>query len=166
MAWVYGGGIFICLCISFVIQFFLLIKKVSCYFAAFLFWLAFWTFISSVGYLIIGGLTPFGDVQDLIRLGFFTSQLSLALGLTMFFIGFFSLSRIIRKLFTKVFSSKIVHFGTVLFWLIVPILVLVTMINPARKFPLSLFPATFLPTFLAFLIEFYLAKQKTDQSPN
>lgn len=74
MTWIYGGGILACLCVSFLAQAFLILKKkISWYFAITLFWLAFWTFISSTGYFIIGGLTPFGDIKELIRLGVFNS---------------------------------------------------------------------------------------------
>lgn len=71
LAWIYASGILACLILSFLIQVFLFWKcKVCLHFKVALFWLAFWTFVSSASYLLIGGLTPFGDLKELVRLGY------------------------------------------------------------------------------------------------
>ncbi len=71
-AWIAGGGILICLIISYLLQLFLSSRKSSWPISISLFWLAFWTFINPVGYLIMGGTKPFGDVADLINRGILT----------------------------------------------------------------------------------------------
>lgn len=157
MAWIYGGGILACLCVSFLIQVFLILKKkISWYFALTLFWLAFWTLINSTGYLVIGGLTPFGDIQDLIRLGVFTAFLSLALGVILFFVGSVVLSWILRGILVGEFPLKRASLGVPFFWLIIPLLGAVTLASPERSFQVAYLPLMFIPSLLSFVIEHFL----------
>lgn len=169
MAWVYVGGILVCLCMSFLIQVFLFVKKKTpWHLALMLFWLAFWTLINSTGYLIIGGLTSFGDVKELIALGVLTSLLSLATGFIFFAIGFIGLSWILRKILIDVFALKKASLGVSLFWLIIPVLVLVILANPERGLQVAYLPLTFIPTLLSFVIEYFLvlSKQQANASPD
>ena len=169
MAWVYAGGILVCLCVSFLTQAFLLVKKKTpWYFALTLFWLAFWTLINSTGYLMIGGLTSFGDVKELIALGVLTSLLSLAIGFVIFVIGFVGLSWILRKILIGVFSPRRASLGVVLFWLIIPVLVLVMLANLERGLQVAYLPLTFIPALLSFVIEYFLvlSKQEAYASPD
>ena len=79
-----GGGIIICLVVSFIIQLILLLsfsKKGNWVVTSMLFWLAFWTFINPAGYLVVGGLEPFGDIANLITAGIMTQQLAFILGI-------------------------------------------------------------------------------------
>jgi hypothetical protein len=168
-AWIYAGGIIACLCASFLIQTFLLWKKkISWHFALAFFWLAFWTLVNSTGYLIIGGLAAFGDIYDLIMLGVLTIFLSLAVGLIFFIIGFIALSWILRRIFATMLSHKKASLGTSLFWLIIPILVIVMLANPERNLQWAYLPLTFIPTVLSFVIEYFLvlSQQKADANPN
>lgn len=161
MAWVYAGGIIACLCTSFLIQAFLLWKKrFSLFFALPLFWLAFWALVNSTGYLIIGGLASFGDVQDLISLGVLTSFLSLVLGLIVFFMGFIALSWILRRISIEMFSPKKASFGVTVFWLIIPILVAIMLANPERGLRLYYLPLTFIPVLLSLIMEYFLVLSK------
>jgi hypothetical protein len=161
MAWVYAGGILVCLCLSFLFQVFLIIKKeVAWYSAVTLFWLAFWTFISSTGYLIIGGLAPFGDIYELIKLGALTRFLSLSIGLIIFIVGFVVLSWILRKSLMKIFTPKKARLGVTLFWLIIPALVIVMLANPERDLQLTYLPLAFMPSLLSFIIENFLISSK------
>jgi len=169
MAWIYTGGILACLCASFLIQAFLLWKKkISWHFALAFFWLAFWTLVNSTGYLIIGGLTPIKDVDELIRLGVLTNFLSLAMGLIFFITGFITLSWILRRIFANVLSPKKASLGTNLFWLIIPLLVVIMLANPERNLQWAYLPLTFIPTVLSFVMEYFLvlSQQKADANPN
>ena len=169
MAWIYGGGILACLCISFLIQAFLLVKKgIPWHFALTLFWLAFWAFINSTGYLIIGGLTPFGDIRELIRLEVLTNTLSLMIGFIIFIVGFVALSWILRKILAEIFPLKKASLGLVLFWLIIPTLVLVMLVSPERGLQVAYFPLAFIPVLLSFVIEYFLvlSKQKANANPD
>jgi hypothetical protein len=161
MAWVYAGGILVCLCVSFLTQVFLLVKKKTpWYFALALFWLAFWTLINSTGYFIIGGLTSFGDIKELIALGVLTSLLSLLFGLAFFALGFVALSWILRKILTGLFTPKRASLGVCFFWLIIPVLVLVMLANPERSLQVAYLPLTFIPELLSFVIEYFLVLSK------
>jgi hypothetical protein len=169
IAWVYAGGILVCLCVSFLTQAFLLVKKKTPWHLALtFFWLAFWTLINSTGYLIIGGLTSFGDIKELIALGVLTSLLSLAIGFVIFVIGFIALSWILREILIVSFSAKRASLGVSLFWLIIPVLVLVMLANPERGLQVAYFPLTFVPALLSFVIEYFLvlSKQEANASPD
>jgi len=157
MAWIYAGGILMCMFTSFITQAFLLFKKkILWHFDIALFWLAFWTFVNSTGYLIIGGLTPFGDVHELIMLGVLTSLFSLVIGIIIFVIGFVTLSWSLRKILIKMFSPRRASLGVVLFWFIIPMLVMVMLANPERGLQLAYLPLAFIPTFISFVIEYFL----------
>jgi len=169
MAWVYAGGIIVCLFVSFLAQAFLLVKKKTpWYFALTLFWLAFWTLTNSTGYLMIGGLTSFRDVKELIALGVLTSLLSLVIGFIIFVVGFVGLSWILRKILNDVFTPKKASLGVVLFWFIIPVLVLVMLANPERGLQVAYLPLTFIPALLSFVIEYFLvlSKQEANASPD
>jgi len=169
MAWLYGGGIFACLLTSFVIQFILFWKKKFTWpWTMALFWLAFWTLLNSAGYLIIGGLVPFGDIAKLISLGVFTAYSSLLCGLFLFAAGFISFSWILRKVFMKVYSLKKASFAVSLFWLIIPLLVIMIIVSPERGLGWSYLPLSFIPFFLSIALEYslFLSKQEAYENPN
>lgn len=169
LAWVYAGGILVCACISFLSQALLLMKRrISWYFSLALFWLAFWTLTNAAGYLIIGGLRPFGDVYDLIRLGVLTSSSSLAIGLVAFVLGFIALSWILRKVLIEFFTAKKASLGVILFWLIIPALVIVMWASPERNLQEAYVPLAFIPALLSFVIEHFLVlpKQRANKNPD
>jgi len=120
-----GGGILVCLIVSFTIQAILLLgfsKRGNWVVSSFLFWLAFWTFINPAGYLVVGGVEPFGDVANLISAGVMTQELALGLGLAIFFINLLTLSTILRNVLLKAGVKEDARWSVVLFWLIVPLL--------------------------------------------
>ena len=169
MALIYVGGILTGLCVSFIIQTVLLWKKrIGWYWTISLFWLAFWTFISSAGYLVIGGITCFGDVKELIALGVLSRYSSLFIGLLSFAIGFVMLSWILRKTFMEVCSFKKATLGVSLFWLIIPTLVVIIILSPELSLGWDYFPLSFIPTFLSVVLErvLFLSKQKADKNPS
>lgn len=92
-----GGGILVSLTVTCVIQAFLLTRKLSWPISTSLFWLAFWTFINPTGYLSIGGVSPFGDVWNLINKGIISKEGSLISGLFLFLVDLFSLSAILES---------------------------------------------------------------------
>lgn len=168
MAWIYGGGMLACLCVSFLIQVFLILKKkISWYFTLTLFWLAFWTLINSTGYLLIGGLTPFGDIHELIKLGVLTKPLSLALGVILFIAGFVVLSWILREVLVGEFHRKKASLGVTLFWLILPVLGAVMLASPERSFQVAYLLLMFIPSLLSFIVEhLILSKQEAYAGPD
>ncbi|MEM3700787.1 MAG: hypothetical protein QXL57_08010 [Candidatus Bathyarchaeia archaeon] len=161
LVWIYAGGIVICLFASFLVQTFLLLqKKGDWHFALVGFWLAFWTLVNSTGYLIIGGLTPFGDVYELIRLEALSGAISLFAGLIAFIMGFIVLSWILRKSLRHTFPPKKASLGVVLFWLTIPMLGIIMSISPERNLPMVYIPLTFLPTLFSLFVEYFLVLSK------
>lgn len=168
IAWIYAGGILVCLCTSFLAQVFQVMKReIRWYFALALFWLAFWTLVSSTGYLLLGGLAPFGDVYELIRLGVLTSLLSFIIGFVTFAIGFAALSQILKRMLIRVISAEHVSLCTVLFWLVIPVISAVMLANPDRSLQLAYMPLAFVPSLLLFVIYFILLrKHEAYANPN
>lgn len=163
MVWLSAGGIITCAIVSFLTQAFLLFKrKIAWYSAIVGFWFAFWTLVNSAGYLIIGGVTPFGDVYGLIMYGVLTNFLAIIIGGTMFFIGFVALSWILRKTLRNAFSLKKASLGVFLFWFIIPVLVAIMLISPDYQLSVqfSLFPLTFIPALASFGLEYFLFLSK------
>lgn len=165
----YSGGILVCLCTSFIVQVMLFWKKkIAWYWAVALFWLAFWTLISSSGYLVIGGVAHFGDVKELLELGILSRHYSLFIGLLLFSIGFITLSWVLRKTFMEVYSLKKASFSVSLFWLIIPSLVAIMILSPELSLGWSHFPLSFILAFLSIALErvLFLSKQKADENPS
>ena len=137
-----GGGILMCLLVSFILQIILLLsysKRGNWVVSSMLFWLSFWTFINPAGYLVVGGMKPFGDVANLISEGVMTQEIAFILGLLIFLVNLFSLSKILRNVLRKAGVNKDPRWSIVLFWLIVPLLTLVNVVGEGR------------PSYIAFL---------------
>ncbi len=151
MSWIDGGGILVCLIVSCVLQISLLLGIVRDWrFSSPLFWLSFWTFLNPTGYLIMGGIRPFGDVAALIGEGVLTQGTSIAMGLIIFLAAFFSLSKIFRDMFLKVgIIRKIrdLQISLSLFWLLIPLTTAMTLIG--LKQPLFYLPVSFIAIILA-----------------
>ena len=164
-AWIAGGGILVCLIVSGLIQVLLLFDVVKDWRLSFpLFWLAFWAFLNPTGYLIIGGIRPFGDVLSLISAGVLTQELSLLIGLSVFFATFFSLSRtLIRQLLRERIAQRIgeLRFSLALFWAIIPVVTAITCLG--MRLPLHysiIFTALgLIPVLVAVLLPTFLRKK-------
>jgi hypothetical protein len=154
--WVHGGGILLCLLVTLVLQTLLYLRRIRDPRLAFiLFWLSFWTFLNPTGYLIMGGMRPFGDIWQLITAGVLTQASSIGLGLLLFLVGFFALSTIFRDV--------IVHAGIIenireldlvlsLFWLVIPLTTVLALMGlPFLGSSWFIaFPISFIPSFLAY----------------
>jgi hypothetical protein len=155
--WIDGGGILMCLITSCVIQLLLLWKVKNWRFAVPLFWLAFWTFLNPVGYLIIGGIKPFGDIIQLIAEGILSQTSSLAIGLIAFTVAFFSLSRIFKDIVSNVEliqNTRRLSVALSLLWLTIPLLtwMAITGLGFLSSYSLLLLSISFLPSIVAFLV--------------
>jgi len=145
-----GGGILMCLIVSFVLQAILLSsvsKRAHWVVSSALFWLAFWTFINPAGYLVVGGIKPFGDVANLISAGVMTKELAFILGLLIFLVSLFTLSIILRNVLRKAGVKEDARWSIVLFWLIVPLLTLVSVVGLGQ--PLLIALLGFIPVLAA-----------------
>lgn len=125
LIWIHGGGILVCLAASSMLQALLLVGRVTDWrLGILLFWLSFWTFINPSGYLIVGGVRPFGDVERLIDYGVLSQATSMALGMVVFLSSFLSLSRIFRDLLIDTGltgSEREMRIYLATLWLIVPL---------------------------------------------
>jgi len=145
-----GGGILMCLVVSFILQLILLLsfsKRGNWVVSSMLFWLAFWTFINPAGYLVVGGINPFGDVANLISAGVMTQELAFILGLLLFLVSLFTLSIILRNVLRKAGVNEDARWSIVLFWLIVPLLTLASVVGQGR--PLLIALLGFIPVLAA-----------------
>jgi hypothetical protein len=150
MVLVYASGILVCLMVSFILQVILLSsfsKRANWVVSSTLFWLAFWTFVNTAGYLVLGGIKPFGDVAYLISAGVMTQELAFILGLLIFLASLFSLSIILRNVLSKAGVKKDARWSIVLFWLIVPLLTLFTVVGLGQ--PLLIALLGFIPVLVA-----------------
>ncbi|MFO7772404.1 MAG: hypothetical protein R6V59_00405 [Dehalococcoidia bacterium] len=146
-----GGGILMCLVISFVLQIILLLsfsKRGNWVASSALFWLAFWTFISPAGYLVVGGIAPFGDVANLIAQGVMTQEIAFILGVSIFVVNLFTLSIILGNVLRKAGINQDARWSIVLFWLIVPLLTLVNVAGQGQ--PLHIALLGFIPVLTAW----------------
>jgi hypothetical protein len=145
-----GGGILMCLVVSLILQLILLLgfsKRGNWVVSSMFFWLAFWTFINPAGYLVVGGIEPFGDIANLISAGVMTQQLAFILGLLIFLVNLFSLSIILRNVLRKAGVKEDARWSIVLFWLMVPLLTLVSVVGQGR--PLLIALLGFIPVLAA-----------------
>jgi len=151
LPWIDGGGILVCLIVSSVLQALLLLRFVRDWrFSSPLFWLSFWTFLNSSGYLIMGGIKPYGDVAALIIEGVLVRESSIVIGLIIFLAAFFSLSKILGNLLFNVRMVRDIRdlrISLTIFWLIIPLTTTMTVIG--RGQPLFFLPLSFIPVILA-----------------
>lgn len=159
--WIAGGGILVCLTVSVILQTLLLSLIKEWRTSIVLFWLAFWTFLNPAGYLIIGGVRPFGDVASLIAAGVLTRELSLLVGSLLFVAAFLSLSKI---LITQLTIANIVEsvnglrLSLTLFWAIIPVVTMITCLGMRLQiFYFQVFTAlSLVPPLVAMLMPNFL----------
>jgi hypothetical protein len=158
MPWIHGGGILVCLIVSGVLQALLLLGIVKDRrLSASLLWLSFWTFLNPTGYLIMGGIRPFGDVAALIAEGVLTQGGSLLIGVVIFLAAFFSLSKIFKDLIINaglVRSIADLRVALSLFWLLIPLVTAISCLGMrVPSFYLQIFIAmSLIPVMATFII--------------
>lgn len=164
LIWITGGGILVCLIVSFTLQMLLLLKiRKDWRLSTSLFWLSFWTFLNPTGYLIIGGIRPFGDVASLIANAALTQTTSLLVGLLIFFVAFFSISEILIKLLLNVGIIRDAKESRVflsLFWLVIPIVTATYCLGTRQPLPYWRFSVavSFTPVLVASIIPTILTR--------
>jgi len=158
MAWILGSGILISAIVSFSIQILLWWRQFRWQFSLPLFWLSFWCFVNAVGYLIVGGVFPFGDVGELIHLEVLTPSLSMIIGAALFLAGFFIFSEILAKTLTTFLMEK-TRWAILVFWFVIPALTGFTVAGRGI-FHFLLIPFSFVPILLSYLSEFQVKKGK------
>jgi hypothetical protein len=86
-------------------------------------WLAFWCHSNDTGIIIGNALSGGeGDMTDLIVAGIIPAPLALILGIILYFLGFFLISTIIRRMLLHYSIEKPkIKFYLLTFWMIVPL---------------------------------------------
>ncbi|MFX0067599.1 MAG: hypothetical protein ACFFA1_03525 [Promethearchaeota archaeon] len=160
LALVMSGGILACLAASFALQAVLSLKRSKyLWLESSLFWLAFWCLMNSTGYLIIGGLAPFGDIWWLIGHGFLNPILSVIVGIFFFLIGFWLLSSILRRNLARFMPDNKARLGTTVFWFIIPLLVAFTTLGWG-SIRFEYLAISFIPVLFSWLVESQLKRKK------
>lgn len=165
LVWIAGGGILVCLLVSCVIQALVLLRIVKHWpLSTLLLWLSFWTSLNPTGYLIISGIRPFGDVAALIAENVLTQGTSLAIGLLIFAVAFFSLSKILVDLLLSLDlarGAKELRFSVSLFWLVVPMITAVYCLGTRQPLLyLQIFAGlSFAPVLVSFTVLPVLVKE-------
>ena len=154
--WIYGGGILVCLLVTFLLQTLLYFRRIrDHHLSTLLYWLSFWTFLNPTGYLIMGGMRPFGDIWQLISAGVLTQASSIGLGLLLFLITFYSLSKILKDLILQAGIIEDIgelDFFLSLFWLIIPLITVLALMGLpflGSSFYIAL-SISFIPSILAY----------------
>jgi ubiquinone/menaquinone biosynthesis C-methylase UbiE len=106
--------------------------------------------MNSAGYLVIGGLSPFGDIYRLINLGVLTRSASLAIGLGLFCCGFVVISLKIKQILNTRFYQNVEN-SVIAFWSLVPLLTLLAILG--NNFQVIFILPSFLPMILSFFLK-------------
>lgn len=155
--WIVGGGILVCLVVSWALQILLLLGAVKDWrLSSLILWLSFWSFLNGTGYLIIGGVNPFGDVRDLILKGILAQETSLLMGGAIFTGSFFSISRTLLNSLRNIGLIKDlgdIRIALCLFWLTVPATTAISCLGIRQPLPyLGVFTAlSFIPVLVAII---------------
>ena len=100
-------------------QYLLLSRRVTKSLAAVsLFWLSFWTYLNSMVYLVVGSVHPFGDVLDLIEAVPVPRLLIGVLGVTLLAAYTYSLSLILRGIFSQLLEPERASEMVSMFWIL------------------------------------------------
>ena len=167
----YSGGIITCSTAAFLSQGIIALVgrknkfKLNWYLIPFnlLFWYGFWAFMNSVGYLLVGGLINFGDIYYISAISGISHLIFLIPGFLAFIVLFYLISKNFYKLF-KDFMKIDGRWILTLFWLIIPIVYLFFIINPAITMTIALiiisFPLMFIPSISSIFLAKYMIKNK------
>ncbi len=148
IALIEAGGIIAC-SITFFISLLTLIriKPDRWLYSTCLVWLAFWCLMNSAGYLVIGGLSPFGDIYRLINLGVLTRSISFIIGLGLFCCGFVIISIKLKQILYKWYGNSAEN-SVIAFWSLVPLLTFLAIIG--NDFQVMFVLPSFLPMIISF----------------
>ena len=154
MPWIQGGGMLACVSAFALLQV-LARTRVHGWLTSYsLFWLSFWTLLNPAGYLVVGGIRPFGDVQALIGLGGFTPGSVLVLGVAHFLAGFLLVSTHMRRIVLAEVpvGERAAWLYVSAFWLLLPPLAALALLGMGM--PLGYALLGLAPSALALILSF------------
>jgi hypothetical protein len=154
MPWIHGGGMLACISTFTLLQALARAGDHGRLPSYALFWLSFWTLLNPAGYLVVGGIRPFGDVLALIGCGVLTSSSALVLGVALFLVGFFLISTNLRRIISgeAPVNDRVAWLYIGVFWLLLPLLAAIALLGMGM--PLSYALLGFAPAALALAISF------------
>jgi len=144
------GGIIVETLTSILGQYILFIRKrIRPVFAISLFWLSFWTYLSSAVYLVMGAIHPFGDILDLINAIPVPSLLIGSIGVVILSSSTYILSIILRGIFSHVLEHPTATDAVSYFWAFLhAFFVLVTIVNYGLPAPPTITVAALVVIFI------------------
>ncbi|MHA1129694.1 MAG: hypothetical protein ACTSQI_14430 [Candidatus Helarchaeota archaeon] len=95
-----------------------------------LYWYGFWAFINSIGYLILGGLTDFGDIHLFKIYTGIPSWIIITIGFLAFFILYYLISFNCAVLFRPLLPHTSTKRILIVFWLSIPLIFVLIFLNP------------------------------------
>ncbi len=114
-------------------------KKISQFSAVALFWLSFWPYLGSVVYLVMGAFYPFGDILALTNV-METPRLWIgAIGIMLLITCTYSLSMILRGIFSRVLQTTMASEMVSYFWVLLHLFfVSITIVKVGLPLPPSI----------------------------
>lgn len=127
----------------------LLRKEMRPVYAVSVFWLSFWTYLSPVVYLLMGALHPFGDVLDLLNAVSVPRLLIGGVGAFLFVSCTYSLSLILRDIFSNILDTSAASDAVSYFWAVLhAFFVLVTVVTYGLPMPPTITAASMVVIFI------------------
>ena len=165
-ALVASGGIIACLTVAIVcnlIIYFLLKKKdirsiIIFVIYHFIFWYGFWAFMNSTGYLLIGSLLNFGDIQNIIYYTQIPHLFFLVVGIFALVFLYYLISINTKAIFKPLLNVK-GKWILFIFWLLIPFIFTLLSLNPSINMSLNLFILILVVMFIPSLISLFISKK-------
>lgn len=122
------------------------------------FWYGFWAFMNSTGYLLIGSLLNFGDIQNIANYAQISHWIFLIPGILALFFFYYIISINMGLLFKPLIKLE-VRWVLFIFWLIIPFIFILFSLNPSIRMAPILFIPTFVIMFIPSIISLILSKK-------
>ncbi|MFX1429828.1 MAG: hypothetical protein ACFFCY_06645 [Promethearchaeota archaeon] len=152
-----GGGIITCLIAAIssnLIIYYIIRKKQTRSIKTFfilhiIFWYGFWAFMNSTGYLLIGGLLNFGDIQNIANYLQISNWVFLIPGFLVLVFFYYLISINMSLLFKPLLKLNL-KWILFIFWLLIPFIFVLFSLNPTINIPANsyflIFPVMFIPS--------------------
>ncbi|MHA1995999.1 MAG: hypothetical protein ACW97Z_15795 [Candidatus Hodarchaeales archaeon] len=158
-----SGGMVFDLTLSFLLQSILLLKRLEWKITISMVWLAYWCYSNDTGIIIGNALMGGeGDMTEIIEAGIISAPFALILGITLYFLGFFLISTIIRRMliYYSIEKQK-VKFYILIFWMIVPFNVVLYILKTGF---ISTIMIGIIPLITSYLLEFQVLPRLDEEN--